>query len=114
MFGAGGDLLFDKIEDRLTQAVKEGVKGACSGAAAKMGAGLIAIAVVAMFGVIAIWDVAEWAANYITAVDLRKIVATNLAGTAGGIGADTLLLEPLSLLHNPGHCNAIGDLLDCR
>lgn len=45
----------------------------------------------AMFGIFALWDVAKWAANDITAVQLRKNIAEGAAGAAGGIAGGIAL-----------------------
>ena len=105
VFGAAGVLWYDKSDDRWKNAAIEGGKGALGGVVgggvggvaakvltptfARLGVSVFRaniLAGVAMSGVFAIWDVGQWAANNITAVELRKRVAANLAGAAGGIG----------------------------
>ncbi len=109
VFAAGGVLLTDESEGKWKNAAIEGGKGALGGAIggavggaaakglaptfARLGVSVFRaniLAGVAMSGVFAIWDVGQWAANNITAVDLRKRVAANLGGAAGGIGGDIL------------------------
>ena len=75
------------------EVVEEGIKsglavGIGEGAGIAVGGSVIrsnAAAGAVMFGIMAIWDVAEWANNDITGVQLRKKLAQGAAGTVGGV-----------------------------
>ena len=111
VFGSSGALKLDDGDSRITSdefdnelkgAVARGggqiVGGAVARAAApgiaRIGACVVranAAAGAAMFGVIALWDVARWAQNDITAVQLRKSLAEGAAGAAGGVAGGIAL-----------------------
>ena len=105
VFGSGGALELDDGDLEIQQVMPtdqekllaRGQPQSAGGTAAKLavpgissGIGVSVVranaaAGAAMFGVIALWDVARWAQNDITAVQLRKSVAEGAAGAAGGV-----------------------------
>ena len=105
VFGAGGTLLFDDTADWGDILLCGAQAGAAMGAAelasglvaqtvrprfAAVGASVVrtnAAAGIAAFGVVALWDVARWKAHDITAVELRKNLASGAGGAAGGFAA---------------------------
>lgn len=112
VFGAGGVLLVGLIKRERVDYVEVGLAGLKSalggglgcgaGAAvakvatptfARIGVSVVrsnAVAGVTMFGVFAIWDVVEWKMDKITEVQLRKRLAEEAGGAAGGIGGAAL------------------------
>ena len=113
VFGAGGVLLAELRKGEGVDCVEVGLGGLKGGLAGGLGGGAgaavakvaaptfarigvsvvrsNAVAGVAMFGVLAIWDVVEWKMNKITEVQLRQRLAEGAGGAAGGIGGGAAL-----------------------
>lgn len=92
------EALEDGVKSGLAAGIGEGVGIAVGGSVIRSGAAAGAV----MFGIMAIWDVAEWANNDITGVQLcQKLAQGAVGGVAGGIAAGAAggaLLGPVCAL----------------
>lgn len=123
LFGAGGVLLCGLIKRKQVDYVKVALGGLKGGLAGDIGGGTDAavvraatlafcrigisvvranaVAGVAMFGILTLWDVAQWKMNKITQVELRQRLAEGAAAAGGAIAGGSTLAVGLGIWFGP-------------